>query len=154
MKHKYAEVIKAWADGAEIEWLNREGKWETIHWPSWGTNAQYRVKPKADPYAELKAAHAAGKTIQCYSQYKKDWVTLTDPTWGWEHTSYRIKPEVDPYAELKAAWKAGKTIQVKTGYSDWIDTETPGWFRWNDYRVKPEPQHTYYSFNDKNPFTF
>ncbi len=48
MKHKHAEVIKAWADGAEIQ--HRPlcgGPWFDSHpEPKWLTNYEYRVKPQ------------------------------------------------------------------------------------------------------------
>jgi len=46
-KHKHSEIIKAWADGAEIEWFNNlTRKWEliTYQYPSWDENYSYRVK--------------------------------------------------------------------------------------------------------------
>lgn len=46
--HKHAEVIKAWADGAEIEYYSQELTcWRDIDCsPSWYNWTQYRVKPK------------------------------------------------------------------------------------------------------------
>lgn len=44
-KHKHAELIKAWADGAEIE-VYTQGGWENEPRPTWNTNLQYRLKPK------------------------------------------------------------------------------------------------------------
>ena len=49
--HKHAELIKAWADGAEIEyryewnqeWLSCGGH------PDWFDNAEYRIKPEPKP---------------------------------------------------------------------------------------------------------
>lgn len=48
MKHKHAEVIKAWADGEVIEWRpNSDDEWPTIYeTPSWYKGYEYRVKPK------------------------------------------------------------------------------------------------------------
>jgi len=43
--------------------------------------------------------------------------------------------------EIKA-WASGAKIQVKytfDGVSDWLDTEKPGWFIDENYRVKPIP---------------
>ena len=44
-KHKHAEVIHAWADGAEVQ-----VKWESVGWqdskdPAWFTEWEYRIKP-------------------------------------------------------------------------------------------------------------
>ena len=44
--HKHAEVIKAWADGAEIEFLSlSERTWEKASTPTWKDTTEYRVKP-------------------------------------------------------------------------------------------------------------
>ncbi len=48
--------------------------------------------PPPDPYAELKAAHAAGKTIQYRACQDEPWENI-DPTWGDDPHCYRIKPE-------------------------------------------------------------
>ena len=45
--HKHAELIKQWADGAEIEYLsNHTDSWETIERPTFYDDEQYRVKPQ------------------------------------------------------------------------------------------------------------
>ena len=46
--HKHAELIKAWADGAEIE-VYWNGKWEETASPIWNTQAEYRIKPEPKP---------------------------------------------------------------------------------------------------------
>ena len=45
--HKHAEVIKAWADGAEIQVKFKEdGEWVDVRCDiSWSENYHYRVKP-------------------------------------------------------------------------------------------------------------
>jgi hypothetical protein len=46
--HKHADVIKAWADGAEIERHWENGGWGPVSaCPTWATDAEYRVKPAA-----------------------------------------------------------------------------------------------------------
>ena len=42
---KHAEVIKQWADGAEIEWFYC-GKWIITNPPFWLEERKYRVKPQ------------------------------------------------------------------------------------------------------------
>ena len=50
--------------------------------------------PEPDPYAELKAAFAAGKTIQHNLGSTIDvWSTTLDPEWTDPPQRYRIKPE-------------------------------------------------------------
>jgi hypothetical protein len=46
--HKHAEVIKAWADGAEIESLIAD-QWMVVNPPKWQINGKYRVKPEPEP---------------------------------------------------------------------------------------------------------
>lgn len=49
--HKHADLIKAWADGAEIQC--RDGTcpslWDDITCPSWSTACDYRIKPEPKP---------------------------------------------------------------------------------------------------------
>lgn len=51
MKHKHAELIHAWADGAKIQYLFRAtGKWlDCIAHPVWDVNVDYRIKPEPKP---------------------------------------------------------------------------------------------------------
>ena len=46
--HKHADLIKAWADGAEIEMRLSNGKWGEAK-PSWDEGIEYRVKPEPNP---------------------------------------------------------------------------------------------------------
>ena len=48
--HKHADLIKAWADGAEIQHWNRfNGQWLMIGLPAWSPEAIYRIKPEPKP---------------------------------------------------------------------------------------------------------
>ncbi len=51
--HVHAELIKKWADGAEIEYLNRYGLWEYTPRPIWQTDKQYRVRERIFPKSSL-----------------------------------------------------------------------------------------------------
>jgi hypothetical protein len=55
MKRKHAELIKAWADGAEIQQLV-EIRWVNDERPIWDSHIEYRIKPepKPDVYVFLK----------------------------------------------------------------------------------------------------
>ncbi len=46
MKHKHSALIKAWADGAPIQYYSLLGIWIDIDNPSWGDEYQYRIRPK------------------------------------------------------------------------------------------------------------
>jgi len=46
-KHKHCDLIKAWADGAAIEYYDvTNDTWDDISVPSWHTETLYRLKPK------------------------------------------------------------------------------------------------------------
>lgn len=51
--HKHAELIKAWADGAEIQWYDdrpREHRWKDCHrYFDWGAPCEFRIKPEIKP---------------------------------------------------------------------------------------------------------
>lgn len=49
MKHKHAELIKAWADGAVIQTKDCNDVWYDCH-PKWEWNdSEYRIKPEPKP---------------------------------------------------------------------------------------------------------
>lgn len=46
-KHKHAELIKAWADGAKIQYMSA-GKWYDAKNPAWHNETnEFRIKPKS-----------------------------------------------------------------------------------------------------------
>ena len=47
-KHKHAELIKAWADGAKIQGRS-SGKYQDTPRPQWHENWEYRIKPEPKP---------------------------------------------------------------------------------------------------------
>lgn len=56
MKHKHCELIKAWADGAEIQaretsyFSDDDNVWVEIKTPTWSPYIEYRIKPKTIKY--------------------------------------------------------------------------------------------------------
>lgn len=50
MKHKHCDVIKAWADGTEVQWKDRASDtwidWKSTYCPGFDMNTDYRVKPE------------------------------------------------------------------------------------------------------------
>lgn len=46
--HKHAEVIKAWADGAQVEYRSHlpSGEWIETQSPDWLEDYEYRIKPE------------------------------------------------------------------------------------------------------------
>lgn len=51
MKHKHAELIKAWADGAIIQYKVGNDRWLYCYDndPSWSNDTEYRIKPEPKP---------------------------------------------------------------------------------------------------------
>lgn len=77
-KHVHSEVIKAWADGAEIEYKSTlsGGLWRPLDYqPSWDPEIQYRVKPKQ----------------------QERWVNIFDNNFG-----FSTKEDADAYAAVMA----------------------------------------------------
>ena len=49
-RHKHADLIYAWVDGAEIQFKNGYGDWiSTGGYPTWFKDQEYRVKPQPKP---------------------------------------------------------------------------------------------------------
>lgn len=51
MKHIHCEVIKAWADGADIQCFSNQ-KWVDVNQPLFLDDTQYRIKPPAPKWPE------------------------------------------------------------------------------------------------------
>ncbi len=47
--HKHADIIKAWADGAEIEFSFNGYEWRPIAERGWRDDVGYRIKPEPKP---------------------------------------------------------------------------------------------------------
>ena len=95
--HKHAEVIKAWADGAEIQFRSQNGRcWVDVAighlTPGFSVELEYRVKPEPHKWQKEMDAQAAGKCIQMLNSMG-EWV---ESPRGWVFDGpqeYRIKPE-------------------------------------------------------------
>jgi len=50
MKHTHCDVIKAWADGAQIQWKDRASNtwidWKSTYCSGFDVDTDYRVKPE------------------------------------------------------------------------------------------------------------
>lgn len=64
--HKHAELIKAWADGAVIQYHTDCIEWEDIESPSWHEETKYRIKPEPKPDEVIFVCAA------------KNWVTYSE----------------------------------------------------------------------------
>lgn len=70
--HKWAKEIKAWADGAEIQWCYMAepfGTWQTVTSPNWdSTNLEYRIKPQPKEPQYLYVYQAMGGEVMIESK--------------------------------------------------------------------------------------
>ena len=46
---KHATLIRAWADGAEIEFQRTNDIWAATNPPAWSNDVEYRIKPEPKP---------------------------------------------------------------------------------------------------------
>lgn len=67
--HKHAELIKAWADGAEIEVKKPDG-WEIRFSPKWHPDNEYRIKPEPNP--DLVTYYSIDKEGVWWRTYQTD----------------------------------------------------------------------------------
>lgn len=90
--HKHAELIKCWADGAEIEYrLGPHNYLAITGEPSWQKSLEYRVKNK---HQSLIDAYDNGAVIEVADECS-EWIITEHPKW-YEDFEYRIKPEPKP----------------------------------------------------------
>lgn len=59
--HIHADLIKAWADGAEIQVLYSGTYWKDIFYPYWHEKVEYRIKPKTIKYRVGIVVHLNGE---------------------------------------------------------------------------------------------
>lgn len=66
--HKHAELIKAWANGAEIEWYDEyHSQYFNCTNPNWRDNTEYRIKPKWEKRQEVPLFY---ERYDCYIPQK------------------------------------------------------------------------------------
>ncbi len=98
-RHIHADVIKAWADGADIEWrTDSTGPWKKLEgpaavYPYWQSHYQYRVKPKQ----------------------QERWVNIYNNDFG-----FNTKEEADTYAsgQINAVGRQLRTACVKIVFTE------------------------------------
>lgn len=72
--HKHCELIKAWADGAEIEFRFTDAEpWTPSEKPSWLTEVEYRIKGEVPELSENeKKIQAIEKSIEALQKQVQD----------------------------------------------------------------------------------
>jgi hypothetical protein len=85
--HKHAELIKAWADGADIEfrWNGGRDDWRRITAPRWDQDGDYRIKPEPKPdvvdYVFVGAFH---RISACQLEWARETNSNLKLTWDFE----------------------------------------------------------------------
>lgn len=129
MNLTYEQAKQARTDGKQVEFYCSCNK----EWIAWNGRCnhpphfQFRL---ADPYAELKAAHADGKVIQEDDNGGKDWWDLENPKWIRPADHYRVKPDAPTFAPGYYRMRNGEKMRIYEVYEKRIDGVTefkPGW---------------------------
>ena len=67
-RHKHADLIIAWANGAIIQFKSRHGVWGNVlqNKPSWSIDTEYRIKeePQYVPFKKGDAYSLVGKIVK------------------------------------------------------------------------------------------
>ena len=94
MKKKHAAIIKAWADGAEIEGFNPEyQKWIATSNPGWFPDIEYRVKPSMEQpnsVADCFVQYLDGNNIELYQDTEQKNLRLKFNYWTGQLTSAEV----------------------------------------------------------------
>ena len=87
MKHKHADLIHAWADGAEIQFRSEACEWhDCLGTPIWGSKTcEYRIKPE-----EKKPVVR--------------WLWAYKTMMGWKVTDILYSDELSPEGWVKLEW--------------------------------------------------
>ena len=71
--HKHAELIKAWADGAKIQVLSIDKRWEYVERPLWNPTNIYRIKPEPKK-AQIRFFEDKSGVARCWTNtWKRSW---------------------------------------------------------------------------------
>jgi hypothetical protein len=75
-QHKWHKEIKAWAEGAEIEYRHKEvtnSNWVDVSIPNWFEDVEYRIKPQPKKPQYLYAYKVNAKIVELYDELQMAW---------------------------------------------------------------------------------
>ena len=89
MRHKHADVIHAYAEGAEVEIKYPNGEWMRIKYPAFEVDSEYRIKPKEPAWWENIPEHGVlirriGAPDMCAIAYSSTLTLTPDLYENWE----------------------------------------------------------------------
>lgn len=93
--HKHRDLIKAWADGAEIQVKDSGARWADMSKPTWQEWTTYRIKPKTIKYRNFlwspEYAWSLNKRVVCVcseqehlEQPRTDWTGFIKWLGDWQ----------------------------------------------------------------------
>jgi len=89
--HKHAKLIKAWADGAEIEFKDREGFW-CVGLPTWSEDAEYRIKSEPKPdHGESMTLYACLASIEDKTKRDRSYIEIGNFHLVWDGETGKLK---------------------------------------------------------------
>lgn len=71
--HKHAALIKAWADGATIQWQDSTGCWRMENQPIWRADTNYRIKPEPKPLGQVCREAWYARAGHCGDTFAPSW---------------------------------------------------------------------------------
>jgi hypothetical protein len=111
--HKHAEIIKAWADGADIQYWDPQLKFwdDCLGNPFWGSHGEYRIKPDPKPDRSVLFYERASVDYgRMYTEYA--------PV-GADISKHNLKLTFDgETGRLKAAEVIGQNATLPKGQAD------------------------------------
>ena len=92
--HKHAELIKAWADGAEIERWHSKDCWKLVTIPLWDEDAEYRIKKnvvKTIGYRRYYYQDGGEVRVQVMQECDNPefWTNMPPSILGWKDTEWQ-----------------------------------------------------------------
>lgn len=106
-RHVHADLIHAYAEGAEIEFLIN-GTWMSTNPPQWEANTIYRIKPQEKPWYDQIPPHGvlcwAGDasdekfikiiiSVEAYGEYR----FIDQSECGWNHATPLTNDEIKQF---------------------------------------------------------
>jgi hypothetical protein len=154
--HKYADVIKAWADGKVVQFADcvhptaadplclRSPDWRDWtdqYVPSFGAHFLWRIKPEPLEWQAEREAHARGEKIEYRITILgidgvdcAKWRDIDDPSWSSlaSGVEYRVKPKPAKWQKEREAFERGERVQFSSDDGKtWSDLTTGRWVDWD-----------------------
>lgn len=81
--HKHRDLIRAWADGAEVQCKSTEGDWINCDWtPSWDSDDEYRIKPEEPDIEKYGVEVGDVWYIPYFKKYHTVWNIVTNDSYS------------------------------------------------------------------------